>query len=129
VLANSTTSSVYFADLRLNGGERLWALVMPAKSQAVPGLSPHFEEGRARELLEAGPFGKDADVLTWQEDESPFVALGKGSPIADLPPGTIGLDENMKFVFAEGIRAANPHLDHRFGLAGHRRLPHDQRRA
>jgi Xaa-Pro dipeptidase len=110
VLANSTTSSVYFADLRLNGGERLWALVIPAKARPFL-VCPAFEEGRARELLEAGPFGKDADVLTWQEDESPFAALGKGLSDRGLSSATIGLDENMKFVFAEGIRAANPHLN------------------
>jgi Xaa-Pro dipeptidase len=109
VLANSTSSSVYFAGLRLDGGERLWALVMPAKSKPFL-VCPHFEEGRARELLEAGPFGKDADVLTWQEDESPFVAVGKGLAERGLTSGVIGLDENMKFVFADSIRAANPHL-------------------
>jgi len=109
VLANSTTSSVYFADLRLNGGERFWALVMSAKSRPFL-VCPHFEEGRARETLDAGPFGKDADVLTWQEDESPFVALGKGLADRGLTSGVVGLDENMKFVFAESIRAANPHL-------------------
>ena len=109
VLANSTTSSVYFADLRLNGGERLWALVMPAKARPFV-VCPAFEEDRARNLLEAGPFGKDADVLTWNEDESPFAALGKGLADRGLTSATVGLDENMKFVFAEGIRAANPHL-------------------
>jgi Xaa-Pro dipeptidase len=109
VLANSTTSSVYFADLRLNGGERLWALVIPAKAKPFL-VCPAFEEGRARELLEAGPFGKDADVLVWQEDESPFAALGKGVADRGLTNATVGLDENMKFVFAEGIRAVNPHL-------------------
>ena len=109
VLANSTTSSVYFADLRLNGGERLWALAIPAKAKPFL-VCPAFEEGRARELLEAGPFGKDADVLVWQEDESPFAALGKGLADRGLSSGTVGLDENMKFVFAESIRAANPHL-------------------
>ncbi len=109
VLANSTKSSVYFADLRLDGGERLWALVIPAKAKPFL-VCPAFEEGRARQLLEAGPFGKAADVLTWQEDESPFAALGRGLADRGLTSGTIGLDENMKFVFAEGIRAANPHL-------------------
>jgi Xaa-Pro dipeptidase len=109
VLANSTTSSVYFADLRLDGGERLWALVMPARTKPFL-VCPHFEEGRARELLEAGPFGKDADVVTWQEDESPFVALGKGLANRGLSSGVVGLDENMKFVFADSIRTANPHL-------------------
>ena len=109
VLANSTTSSVYFADLRLNGGERLWALVIPAKARPFL-VCPAFEEGRARDLLEAGPFGKDADVLVWQEDESPFAALGKGLADRGLTSAMVGLDENMKFVFAESIRAANPHL-------------------
>jgi len=109
VLANSTTSSVYFADLRLNGGERLWALVIPAKTKPFL-VCPAFEEGRARELLDAGPFGKDAEVLVWQEDESPFAALAKGLADRGLTNATIGIDENMKFVFSEGIRAANPHL-------------------
>lgn len=109
VLANSTASSVYFADLRLYGGERLWALVIPARTKPFL-VCPAFEEGRARELLEAGPFGKDADTIVWQEDQSPYAALSKGLKDRGLAAGTIGLDENMKFVFSEGIRAANPHL-------------------
>jgi Xaa-Pro dipeptidase len=109
VLANSTASSVYFADMRLNGGERLWALVLPSRTRPFL-VCPAFEEGRAREMLDAGPLGKDAEVLTWQEDESPFTTLGKGLSDRGLTNSTIGLDENMKFVFAEGIRAANPHL-------------------
>jgi Xaa-Pro dipeptidase len=109
VLANSTTSSVYLADLRLNGGERLWALALPARSKPFL-VCPAFEEERARELLSAGPFGKDADVLVWQEDESPYAALGKGLRDRGLTAATIGLDENMRFAFSEGIRTANPHL-------------------
>jgi Xaa-Pro dipeptidase len=110
VLANSTSSSVYFANLRLYGGERLWALVMPARARAFV-VCPAFEEGRARATLDAGPLGKDAEVIVWQEDESPYAALGKGLKDRGLAVGTVGLDENMKFVFAEGIRAANPHLN------------------
>ncbi len=109
VLANGTNSSVYFADLRLNGGERLWALIVPARGRPFL-VCPAFEEGRAREMLAAGPLGKDAEVLVWQEDESPYVTLGKGLRDRGLSSATVGLDENMKFVFAEGIRAANPHV-------------------
>ncbi|HMG87691.1 MAG TPA: Xaa-Pro peptidase family protein [Terracidiphilus sp.] len=110
VLANSTSSSVYFADLRLYGGERLWALVIPARGRAFLAC-PTFEEGRAHELLSAGPLAGNVDVLTWQEDESPYVLLGKGLAERNLSSGTIGLDEHMAFVFSEGIRAANPHLN------------------
>jgi Xaa-Pro dipeptidase len=110
VLANSTSSSVYFADLRLYGGERLWALILPAKSKPFL-VCPAFEEGRAREVLLAGPLAQDCDIFTWQEDESPYVLLGKGLADRGLKSGTIGLDEHMAFVFSEGIRAASPHLN------------------
>lgn len=109
VLANSTNSSVYFADLRLYGGERLWALVIPARSKPFL-VCPAFEEGRAHELLATGPLASNCDILTWQEDESPFALLGKGLVDRGLSSGTIGLDEHMSFVFSEGIRAASPHL-------------------
>ena len=49
VLADGTSSSVYFADLQLYGGERLWALVIPARTKPFL-VCPAFEEGRAREL-------------------------------------------------------------------------------
>jgi Xaa-Pro dipeptidase len=110
ILANSTASSVYFADLRLYGGERLWALVIPANGRALL-ICPAFEEGRAHDLLSAGPLAGNVDVLTWQEDESPYVLLGKGLADRGIARGTIGLDEHMAFVFSEGIRAANPHLN------------------
>jgi len=109
VLANSTSSSVYFANLHLYGGERLWALVLPARSKPFL-VCPAFEEGRAGELLASGPLVGNCDVFTWQEDESPYVALGKGLGDRGLATATIGLDEHMAFVFADGIRAANPHL-------------------
>jgi len=107
VLANDAATSRYFAGLSWWGGERLWALVIPARGKAFL-VCPAFEEGRARELMGAGPLGKDADVLAWQEDESPFALLGKGLKDRGLTTGTVGLDEDTKFVFAEGIRAASP---------------------
>jgi len=110
VLANSTSSSVYFADLRLYGGERLWALVIPARGKAFL-VCPAFEEGRAHDLLSAGPLNGNVDILTWQEDESPYVLLSRGLRDRALTSATIGLDEHMAFVFCEGIRAADPHLN------------------
>jgi len=108
VLANGTSSSVYFAGLHLYGGERLWALVIPARSKPFL-VCPAFEEGRAREMLEPGPC-KDAEILAWQEDESPYDALQGGLRARGLATATVGIDENAKFVFVEGIRAANPHV-------------------
>jgi Xaa-Pro dipeptidase len=110
VLANNTRSSMYFANLRLYGGERLWALAIPAKGKPFL-VCPAFEEGRARELLVDTPLSKNADVLTWQEDESPYALMGKGLGDRGLATGTVGLDENMAFEFSDGLRAANPQIN------------------
>ncbi|MBS0515676.1 MAG: aminopeptidase P family protein [Proteobacteria bacterium] len=110
ILIAGGTSGLYFADLRMGGSERLWALVIPAKNKPFM-VTPAFEEGRAREALDAGPLGKEAQVLTWQEDESPFALVGKGLRDRGIATGTLGIDENTKFVFADSIRAANPHLN------------------
>ena len=109
ILANSSPSARYFANLSLWGSERLWALVLPRTGQPFL-LCPAFEEGRARELLASGPFGSNADVLPWQEDESPFDLLARALGDRHLSSGTIGLDEHLAFVFSEGIRQAAPHL-------------------
>ncbi len=114
VLANNSTSSLYFANISLNGGERLWALVIPAKAKAFL-ICPAFENARAHELLSAGPFGSDADVLTWQEDESPFALLVRGLRDRGIATGRVGLDENMKFVFSSSLAQAGPQL--RFVIA------------
>ncbi|HEX3660947.1 MAG TPA: Xaa-Pro peptidase family protein [Acidobacteriaceae bacterium] len=109
LLANNATSSQYFANIGLNGGERLWALVIPAKGKPFV-VCPAFENARAHELLEAGPFGTDADVLTWQEDESPFALTVKGLRDRGIATGRVGLDEEMKFVFANSLAQAGPAL-------------------
>jgi len=110
-----------FGELRLNGGERLCGFGLPAKAKPFL-VCPAFEEGRAQELLDAGPFGKDADVLTWQEDESPFAVLGKGLADRGLSSGTVGLDENMKLCSRKAF--APPTASHPCQrLAHHRRLP------
>ena len=109
ILSNNATSSVYFANIRFGSSERFWALIIPAKAKPFV-VCPAFEEDRARELLSTGPFAKDADILTWQEDESPFELVVKGLKDRGLSSGTVGLDENMKFIFADSIAKAGPQL-------------------
>jgi Xaa-Pro dipeptidase len=109
VLANNATSSKYFADISLNGGERLWALVIPARAKPFV-VCPAFEEARAHELLSAGPFGAGTEVRTWQEDESPFALTVSGLRDRGIATGTVGLDEEMKWVFADSLAQAGPQL-------------------
>ena len=109
ILANNATSSVYFANIRFGGSERFWALVIPAKAKPFV-VCPAFEEDRARELLGAGPFAKDAEILMWQEDENPFALTVKGLKDRGIATGTVGIDENMKFVFSDSLAKAGPGL-------------------
>jgi len=96
------TSLQYFAGIRWWGGERMFALVLPAKGSAFY-VCPGFEEGRAREQIKNAPEGENPDVRIWQEDESPYERLAQGLQERGIASGKIGLEETIKFVFAEGV--------------------------
>ena len=99
------TSLQYLAGIRWWGGERTFALVLPAKGNAFY-VCPAFEEGRAREQIKSAPEGEQPDVRIWQEDESPYQRLAHGLLERGIATGKIGLEETIRFVFAEGIAKA-----------------------
>jgi Xaa-Pro dipeptidase len=105
------TSLRYFTGVRWWGGERLFALVLPAKDAAFY-VCPAFEEGRAREQLANAPEGEradlQADVRVWQEDESPYQRIAQGLKDRGLAAGKLGIEETVRFVFADGIAKAAP---------------------
>src|SRR6266853_1926943 len=103
------TSLEYFAGVQWWGGERLFALVLPAKGRALC-VCPAFEEGRAREQLAASPEGNNADVRTWQEDQNPYQLLAQGFNDLGISTGTLGVEERVRFVFSDGIAKAGPQL-------------------
>jgi Xaa-Pro dipeptidase len=101
------TSLNYFTGIRWWGGERLFALVLPAKGAAFY-VCPAFEEGRAREQLANAPDGEHPDVRTWQEDDNPYHVLSQGLKDRGLATGKLGIEESVHFVFADGIAKAAP---------------------
>jgi Xaa-Pro dipeptidase len=101
------TSLRYFTGVRWWGGERLFALVLPAKGAAFY-VCPAFEEGRAREQLANVPDAGHADVRTWQEDESPYQLVAQGLKERGIATGKLGMEENIRYVFADGIAKAAP---------------------
>ncbi|HTU34234.1 MAG TPA: Xaa-Pro peptidase family protein [Candidatus Acidoferrum sp.] len=101
------TSLRYFTGMRWWGGERMFALVLPAKGNAFY-VCPGFEEGRAREQLANAPGGDNPDVRIWQEDESPYQRVAQGLKERGLSTGKIGMEETMRFVFVDGIAKAAP---------------------
>jgi Xaa-Pro dipeptidase len=101
------TSLVYFTGVRWGGGERLFALVLPQRGQPFV-VCPAFEEGRAREQLGLGPLGTNAEVMTWQEHESPYALVAQGLKKRGISTGTVGVEETVKFVFSDGVAQGVP---------------------
>jgi len=99
------TSLQYFSGIHWWGGERMFTLVLPAKGNAFY-VCPAFEEGRAREQIKNAPEGEHPDLRIWQEDESPYQRLAQGLQDRGIATGKIGLEETVRFVFAEGIAKA-----------------------
>jgi len=105
ILLTEGTSLTYFTGIHWWGGERLFAMVLPAKGEAFY-VSPAFEEGRAREQIGLAPEGKNPDVRIWREDESPYERVAQGLSDRGISSGTIGFEETVKFVFSDNIRKA-----------------------
>jgi Xaa-Pro dipeptidase len=95
----------YFTGIRWWGGERMFALVLPAKGAAFY-VCPAFEEGRAREQIANAPDGEQPDVRVWQENESPYQRIAQGLKDRGIANGKLGLEETVRFVFADGISRA-----------------------
>ena len=110
LLLTQGTSLVYFTNIHWGGGERLTACVIPAKGEPFF-VAPAFEEDRAREQIELGPFGDaTADLRTWNEDESPYALVASGLKDRGVATGTLGIEETTKFVWSDGVAHAAPQL-------------------
>jgi Xaa-Pro dipeptidase len=109
ILLMEGTSLDYFTGMHWWGGERLFAMVLPAKGNPFY-VCPAFEEGRAREQISRGPESEAADVRTWQEDESPYQLVAQGLKDRGLATGTLGMEETVRFSFSNGVAKAAPQV-------------------
>jgi Xaa-Pro dipeptidase len=108
ILLAEGTSLRYFTGIRWWGSERLFAFVLPARGAPFY-VCPAFEEGRAREQISNGPeAGGLADVRAWQEDENPYQRIAEGLSDHGISSARLGIEENVRFVFADAIAKAAP---------------------
>ncbi len=105
ILLADGTSLDYFTGISWWGSERLFAMVLPAQGAAFY-VCPAFEEDRAREQIAKFGDAKQADVRVWQEDENPYERLSQGLKDRGISAGTLGLEETVRFVFADQIGKA-----------------------
>lgn len=109
ILLMEGTSLTYFTGVRWWGGERLFAMVLPAQGAAFY-VCPAFEEDRAREQLANAPDGAHADVRVWQEDDSPYQRVAQGLKDRGIATGVLGVEEAVRFAFSDGIAKAAPQV-------------------
>ena len=102
-IAITTGSSLtYYSAVKWWTSERLFAMVLPAKGNAFF-VCPAFEQARAQEQLALGPFGGDADIRIWQENEDPYQRVADGLRDLGISSGTLGIEEKTPYVFSDGI--------------------------
>jgi len=110
IMLTGGTSLVYYTNMQWGLSERLLALILPVRGAPFL-VTPAFEEERAREQIAEGPLADSgADVMTWQEDESPYRLVADGMRARGLGTGTLGIEETVRFVFSDGVAAAAPGL-------------------
>jgi Xaa-Pro dipeptidase len=107
IFLSQGTSLAYFTGIRWEGGERLFAMVLPAKGDAFY-VAPAFEEDRAREQIAQAPVANKIDLRVWQEDESPYARVAEGLADRHIAGGTIGVEETARFLFSDNLRKAAP---------------------
>lgn len=103
VLAGGTSLD-YFTGIRWGNSERFFGLIVPAKGNAFV-VCPAFERDRAMEQIAKSPL-ESAEVLTWQEDESPYALAARGLKDRGARTGRLGIEETVRFVFSDGLRQA-----------------------
>ena len=103
------TSLVYFSGIHWDNSERLFAMVLPQKESPFF-VCPAFEEDRAREQIAKGPFDRDPDIRTWQEDENPYERVAQGLRARSIVTGNLGIEERVAYVFSAGLAQAAPQL-------------------
>lgn len=106
IMITGGTSLVYFTNIHWWMSERLFAVILPVKGNPFY-VCPAFEEDRAREQIAGGPGGANAEVRTWQEDESPYQRVAEGLKDRGLATGHLGIEETVRYVFSEGVSRAS----------------------
>jgi len=101
------SSLFYFTGVRWGLSERPFVAVIPAKGE-LAWVCPAFEEARARELVKA----KDADVRTWEEDESPYKLVAQILKDRGVSAGRVGVEERLRFFIFNGVKKEAPAIDY-----------------
>jgi len=92
-LVEAGTSLRYFTGIQWWTSERVTAAVIPAEGEVIV-VTPFFEAPSVRETLQV-----EADILTWDEDESPEALIMKA--LGDRADGKIAVDPETRYFIVD----------------------------
>ncbi|MBD3733643.1 MAG: aminopeptidase P family protein [Sphingopyxis sp.] len=102
LLVEPGSSLIYFTGVEWWRSERLTAAVLTREGE-VAIVTPFFEEPSVRESLSI-----EAEVLMWNEDENPLVAVAAWLGKRGLARGRIGVEETVRYFAVDGLQRAMP---------------------
>lgn len=102
ILIEPGSSLVYFTGVRWWRSERITAAVIPVEGKPCV-FTPFFEEPSIRESLEI-----DADVRTWNENESPQKLIASWLREKKLAARSIGIEETVRHFVTDGLKQQLP---------------------
>jgi Xaa-Pro dipeptidase len=108
LLIEPGASLTYFTGVQWRRSERLTAAILPREGEPLI-VTPYFEEPSVRESLMV-----PADLRTWNEDESPFAAIGGFFRDRGIS-GAIGMEETVRYFAMNGLGSAAPGISIRNG--------------
>jgi Xaa-Pro dipeptidase len=94
----------YFAGLRWGRSERLFALLLPQRGEAMV-ISPAFEKERAESQI-----GDRFRIRVWQEDESPYALIGTTLRDWGYATGTLAVESSARLFVADALAKLKPAL-------------------
>ena len=90
----------YFTGVSWRRSERTFAWLLPVEGEPI-WVCPEFERDRAAERT-----GLNADIRTWQEDESPFKLISDFLKNNKSDKAKLGIEETVRYFVTEGISKA-----------------------
>ena len=107
ILLTTGASLFYFTGAHWYQSERLFAYILP--QAAAPFIvCPALERDHLAELLPHIPEQETTLTYQWNENENPFITLRRGLQEVNITTGTLGLDDQVSFAFANAITRENP---------------------
>jgi len=103
LLIEGGTSLSYFTGIQWWRSERLFAMILTQKGEPIY-IAPKFEEGRAKEQT------GNAQLFTWQENESPYELIHEALKKNNLLNSNFGIEESTRYFISENIQKAIPTL-------------------